>query len=312
MSEAHLRLRRPRAGEMAADLREPLLERDSSGEQDAKRNGGSDGSWGAPEEGGQSALTTHVAEPGDWGAFVQSLVANCVHGCRILIVTIGHCVWPLLPRSLKGVHLTPTQAQHLEELQARIRVPYDTEDPQHQEALRRLWGVAFPEEPWVALRTERWKDMGWQGSDPATDFRGGGYLALENHLYMAHREPVLFTALREKQNAERSEWEYPFAVAGVNITFMLVELLDLRDSVRPPSSAAGGAFLELLSDSRHAFEEVYCGAFEVLDRHWLAIKATYMEFPIAMRKTRESVSLVLCSGVRTVAEFRTALSAHPV
>lgn len=36
-------------------------------------------------------------------------------------------------------------------------------------------------------------------------------------------------------------------------------------------------------DSRHAFEEVYCGAFEVLDRHWLAIKATYMEFSIAMR-----------------------------
>lgn len=39
---------------------------------------------------------------------------------------------------------------------------------------------------------------------------------------MAHHEPALFTTLRLKQNAQRSEWEYPFAVAGVNITFMLV------------------------------------------------------------------------------------------
>lgn len=69
---------------MAADLHEPLLGRESGGEHDAEQKG-SDRSWGASEEGGQSALTTHVAEPGDWGAFVQSLVANCVQGCRILI-----------------------------------------------------------------------------------------------------------------------------------------------------------------------------------------------------------------------------------
>ena len=61
-----------------------------------------------------------------------------------------------------------------------------------------------------------------QGSDPATDFRGGGFLALENHLYMAHHEPALFAALRWKQRGERSKWEYPFGAAGVNITFMLV------------------------------------------------------------------------------------------
>ena len=35
-------------------------------------------------------------------------------------------------------------------------------------------------------------------------------------------EPALFGALRHKQTAGRSEWEYPFAVAGINITFMLI------------------------------------------------------------------------------------------
>ncbi len=39
---------------------------------------------------------------------------------------------------------------------------------------------------------------------------------------MAAHEPELFAALRWKRAGQRSEWEYPFAVAGVNVTFMLV------------------------------------------------------------------------------------------
>ena len=42
-------------------------------------------------------------------------------------------------------------------------------------------------------------------------------------------EPALFGALLGKIQGTRSDWEYPFAVAGVNITFALQELLELRD-----------------------------------------------------------------------------------
>ena len=31
-----------------------------------------------------------------------------------------------------------------------------------QEMLRQLWTAAYPGEPCDALKTERWKDMGWQ------------------------------------------------------------------------------------------------------------------------------------------------------
>jgi len=31
-----------------------------------------------------------------------------------------------------------------------------------------------------------------------------------------------------KKNGDRELWEYPFAVAGVNITFMLIQMLDLQ------------------------------------------------------------------------------------
>jgi len=37
-----------------------------------------------------------------------------------------------------------------------------------------------------------------------------------------------FQELLCKKNGDRALWEYPFAVAGVNITFMLIQMLDLQ------------------------------------------------------------------------------------
>lgn len=37
-----------------------------------------------------------------------------------------------------------------------------------------------------------------------------------------------FKDLLWKQEGDRSAWEYPFAEAGVNITFMLIQMLDLE------------------------------------------------------------------------------------
>lgn len=37
-----------------------------------------------------------------------------------------------------------------------------------------------------------------------------------------------FQDLLRKQEGARSAWEYPFAVAGVNITFMLIQMLDIQ------------------------------------------------------------------------------------
>lgn len=37
--------------------------------------------------------------------------------------------------------------------------------------MRALWNAAFPEEELRGLISEQWKEMGWQGKDPSTDFR---------------------------------------------------------------------------------------------------------------------------------------------
>lgn len=40
-----------------------------------------------------------------------------------------------------------------------------------------------------------------------------------------------FQKLLLKQEGTRAEWEYPFAVAGINISFMLIQMLDLQSSM---------------------------------------------------------------------------------
>ncbi|KAL5202006.1 hypothetical protein ABZP36_012958, partial [Zizania latifolia] len=39
-----------------------------------------------------------------------------------------------------------------------------------QEALRALWHATYPDQELQDLISKQWKDTGWQGRDPSTDF----------------------------------------------------------------------------------------------------------------------------------------------
>ncbi|KAK6162669.1 hypothetical protein DH2020_002510 [Rehmannia glutinosa] len=117
-----------------------------------------------------------------------------------------------------------------------------------QDALRALWRAAFPGEELRGLISEQWKEMGWQGKDPSTDFRSPS-----------------------KKEGDRALWEYPFAVAGVNITFMLIQMLDLE------------------AENESAFDLLYCITFKLMDHQWLAMHASYMDFNTVMKATRRQL-----------------------
>ncbi|XP_030546244.1 ELMO domain-containing protein B isoform X1 [Rhodamnia argentea] len=178
----------------------------------------------------------------------------------------------------------PLQVQRLQRLQERLQVPFDETRPDHQESLRSLWYAAFPNVVLTALISEQWKDMGWQGHNPSTDFRGCGFVSLENLLYFARTYPKSFHRLLFKEGGKRATWEYPFAVAGINVTFMLIQMLDLY-SVKP-RCLPGVNFVKLLGEDEEAFDVLYCIAFEMMDAQWLAMHASYMEFNEVLRVTR--------------------------
>lgn len=183
--------------------------------------------------------------------------------------------------------LTPAQEECLQRLQRRIEIPYDSSIPEHQEALRDLWNISFPGEELHGLISEQWKEMGWQGKDPSTDFRGGGFISLENLLFFARNFPKSFQDLLRKQEGDRAMWEYPFAVAGVNITFMLIQMLDL-EAVKP-RTLVGATFLKFLAENETAFDLLYCITFKLMDKQWLAMHASYMDFNTVMKSTRRQL-----------------------
>ncbi|RRT66765.1 hypothetical protein BHE74_00024163 [Ensete ventricosum] len=79
--------------------------------------------------------------------------------------------------SLKGkadenyIHYTCMQEECLHKLQCRVDVAYESSRKEHQETLRSLWYAAYPGVKLHGLISEQWKEMGWQGKDPSTDFR---------------------------------------------------------------------------------------------------------------------------------------------
>ncbi|KAG8089195.1 hypothetical protein GUJ93_ZPchr0011g28673 [Zizania palustris] len=176
------------------------------------------------------------------------------------------------------VDLSPLQEERLRSLGQRLDVPFDSSSVKHQDALKELWRLAYPSRQLPPLKSAQWKEMGWQNSDPATDFRAGGFMSLENLIYFARNYPDSFHSLLHKADGKRAEWEYPFAVAGVNISYMLVQMLDLQSGKM--STKAGSHFVQLLTDDEMAFDNLFCVAFQMLDAQWLSRGASYMEFNV--------------------------------
>uniref|UniRef100_A0A5B7AHH0 Putative ELMO domain-containing protein A isoform X2 n=1 Tax=Davidia involucrata TaxID=16924 RepID=A0A5B7AHH0_DAVIN len=179
---------------------------------------------------------------------------------------------------------SPLQEWRLKRLQDRLQVPFDENRPDHQESLKALWRAAFPDVALKGLVSEQWKDMGWQGPNPSTDFRGCGFVSLENLLFFATNYPASFHRLLFKQGGKRATWEYPFAVAGINVSFMLIQMLDLYSA--KPKCLPGINFVKLLGEDEEAFDVLYCVAFEMMDAQWLAMHASYMEFNEVLQVTR--------------------------
>ncbi|MED6110455.1 hypothetical protein PIB30_043057 [Stylosanthes scabra] len=182
------------------------------------------------------------------------------------------------------INLTPLQEERLRGLKRRMKIYFDASKPDHQEALRALWHASFPGKELNGLISDQWKEMGWQGRDPSTDFRGAGFISLENLLFFAKTFPTSFQRLLKRQGGKGAVWEYPFAVAGVNITFMIMQMLDLV--ANKPRTFIRTVFLQMLSENEWAFDLLYCVAFVVMDKQWLQKNATYMEFNDVLKSTR--------------------------
>lgn len=240
--------------------------------------------------------------------------------CTRCLVDVVHFLFSTFTR-YKTQSISLLQSQRLDTLRHRIHVPFDATNQEHIDKLKKLWNLSFPRQPFPpGIKSPLWKEMGWQGLSPETDFRAGGILALDMLLYMAEEEPDTYSMLLEKKRGIRSNYEYPFAVAGVHVTLLVIETcfnstkhggtsVITRASVSAIQRQAAASrnhgslhgdetignrgFIRLLGQSEEAFERIFVECFKTLDEVWLTKRATYMEFAQVSREVKRRLERVL-------------------
>ncbi|EGG13093.1 uncharacterized protein MELLADRAFT_86923 [Melampsora larici-populina 98AG31] len=89
--------------------------------------------------------------------------------------------------------------------------------------LRDLWKLLKPGKPLESLHTKSWQDIGFQGSDPSTDFRGSAILGLDALILFGHRYGKAAQDLVAEAVDGGPSW-YPWALASINITWWCISL----------------------------------------------------------------------------------------
>lgn len=198
------------------------------------------------------------------------------------------------------------------QLKADQLTKYDKTNAAHEAQLLHLWKSAFPNETLQSRVSQQWKKMGFQGTDPATDFRGMGLMGLKNLLYFAVVHKERFRRILAA-SAARGARDYPVAVAGISISQMLWEMLHLSDDASAYSAPdSTPPVFTVLFDGTHAFEELYCIVFAILDRTWDELNASYMDFPVVLAAVKSITADALARTPVTVQEFRHSCNSAPV
>ncbi|XP_054163144.1 ELMO domain-containing protein 2-like [Oppia nitens] len=175
-------------------------------------------------------------------------------------------------------------------------IAYDPNINDHQNMLKSLW-EQLSDEPLTALISKQWSDIGFQGDDPSTDFRGMGFLSLNNLLYFVttYKDParhILMHSLHPKHG-------FPFAIVGINLTHLALSLLTSGNLKTHFFNSYNRLFK--LED----FHKVYCYLFVTFDKLWLESRPqSVMEFSLIRDKFEKQL-------IDKLADNRTVLKWDP-
>lgn len=207
------------------------------------------------------------------------------------------------------------------------------ENPKHCELLEQVWqGFHSLEQlkevtkdghtsEFPGHNSEMWKEIGFQGRDPMTDFRGMGLLSVEVIIYLGMQYPKLAQRLAKVERA------YPLCTAVINIVHCVADFLGITKATGPKQLLKKSPLFALfcISQDKHYyqqrlhtylqemdnnedhknkngrniqkryFEELTVAILVLLDRRYVEEQAGYMDFPHIMKKIKEKVQNILNS-----------------
>lgn len=161
--------------------------------------------------------------------------------------------------------------QLVAEVEFLRQTPYNADNLEHETKLYDLWNKIVPDEPLEQRVTKQWQDIGFQGDDPKTDFRGMGLLGLENLLFFATEYST--AASHVYSHSRHPLYGYAFAIVGINMTSMAYHLLKEGTAKTYFYSTAGNTL------TVQHFHKFYSYLFYEFDSFWMECKPkNIMEF----------------------------------
>lgn len=139
---------------------------------------------------------------------------------------------------------------------------FDSEKSEHEAMLLKLWDLLMPTVKLESRVTKQWGDIGFQGDDPKTDFRGMGMLGLINLVFFS--ENYTDAARKVLSHASHPKLGYSYAIVGINLTEMAYSLLK-SGALKPHFYNTILGKPELLH-----FHQLYCYLAYEFDKFWVA------------------------------------------
>lgn len=166
---------------------------------------------------------------------------------------------------------------------------YSSSNSKHEELLEQLWTNLKPDVRRAGGRiTKEWGEIGFQGSDPMSDFRGMGLFSLVQLNHFTHDYKVEAQAALEESN-HPTRW-YPFAVTGINVTAFMIDLIDERLlDVKLYRLGASGTDEDVDAGLKQ-LHDVYATIFTRFNKLWVDTNPRdVMAFPTIFQSLKDDV-----------------------
>ncbi|VDN06455.1 unnamed protein product [Thelazia callipaeda] len=149
---------------------------------------------------------------------------------------------------------------------------YDPGNEKHEKKLLKLWDLLMPMEDLRTRITNQWQKIGFQGCDPATDFRGMGILSLDQLIFLAQYDVAHAHSILSISNHPLHG--FPMAITGINLTALTRQLLTENALKMHFYNTVPGA------PTINNFHHAYCQIFKLFCAFWTKRKGEITYFNI--------------------------------
>lgn len=111
------------------------------------------------------------------------------------------------------------------QIKAIYQQKFSNEIKSHVSMLADVWNT-LKGKIGIELIDKQWLEIGFQGPDPTTDFRGAGMLGLYNlHDFVVNNKDISYKIFLDA--TDKIKW-YFFAACGINITGAIIEMIEVK------------------------------------------------------------------------------------